>query len=113
MKKQNCLTKKKEFDEVFTKGRSAHTLELGAKVIKTGNKETKLGILVGVKISKKAVVRNKCRRKIREAIRRNMVNIKSGYNIIIITRPGIEALSYQEISDKLLITLKKLSILNK
>ena len=81
--KENRLTKDKEFDAVFKKGRSSYDKILGVKALKNDLSLNRFGILISVKVSKKAVERNKIRRQLRETTRQNLERIKKGMDVIV------------------------------
>ena len=110
LKKQNQLTKDKEFDNVFKNGKSSYDKALGVKVIANKLNDSRFGILVSTKISKKAVERNRLKRQIREVIRLSLSEIKSGYDFIIITLPPILGKTSQEITKSLQSHLEKLKL---
>jgi ribonuclease P protein component len=62
--------------------------------------ENRYRIIVSKKVSKKAVVRNKIKRRIREILR--CLDIKPGYDIVVITNKEIVDKSFQEIKQMLL-----------
>ena len=101
LNKQNQLTKDKEFDNVFKKGRSSYDFMMGVKSVLTDLPDSRFGILVSTKISKKAVDRNRIKRRIREVIGLKLDKIKPGYDIVIITLPPILKKEYQEIEKSL------------
>ncbi|MFA4941929.1 MAG: ribonuclease P protein component [Patescibacteria group bacterium] len=111
LKKVNQLRLDKEFDQVFKKGRSSYVEILGIKAFFTKAEESRLGILVSNKVSKKAVERNKIKRQIREILRLKLAKIKSGYDIIIITLPSILGKNYKEIELAIDSALDKIKIL--
>ncbi len=104
------LSKQKDFEQVAKKGNSFFTKEFGFKIIKNNFKKNRYGIVVSLKVDKKAVVRNKIRRQIREIIRLNNKNIKQGFDIMILTRSLIKDLKYKEIEEKLLNLFKKANL---
>jgi ribonuclease P protein component len=114
LKKINRLTKDKNFNNVFnpSAGRSKSSYDKITGVKAAANKEecSRFGVLVGTKISKKAVIRNKIKRQIREIIRKNLKNIKSGYDYIIITQPAIKDKGYREIEESMCGNFKKLGL---
>jgi len=111
LKKENQLKLDKEFDQVFKKGRSSYVEILGIRVFLTQADESRFGILVSNKVSKKAVARNKIKRQIKEIFRLKLAKIKPGYDIVIITLPSILGKNYQEIEAAIDVNLKKLRLL--
>jgi len=110
LKKTNRLTKDKEFENVFKKNISGYNKITGLKVAPNNLDISRIGILVSAKISKKAVVRNKIKRRIREILRLRLNNIKEGFDIIVLTLPEIKEKSYKEIEESLDNNLKKLKL---
>lgn len=109
-KKVNQLKKDKEFDNVFKHGRSSFNKILGAKAVSNELGNSRFGILVSNKISKKAVARNKIKRRIREIIRLQLAELKPGFDIVIITLPSVLGRSYQEIEEAIHYNFKKLGL---
>ncbi len=108
LKKENRLKKKKDFDIVFKQG-----VFKKSSFILFGFKENNLdysrfGIIISKKISNKAVVRNKIKRRIREIVRNKIDQIKKGFDIIIVPYKGIEEKSFQEIEKEIIKNLRVL-----
>lgn len=77
------------------------------KIIKNNLAFSRFGVVVGAKISKKAVVRNKLRRLIFNTIKENYKNFsKTGLDMLIIAKPPVSNLSKQEIKNNILDFLK-------
>ncbi len=110
LKKANRLTKTKDFDHVFQKGKSSYNKIIGIKVVKNDTENIRVGILVGLKVSKKAVTRNKIKRRIREVFRTNMEKIKPGWDILVITLPLARESGFKELEDSIVNHLRKLNI---
>ncbi|MFA6106153.1 MAG: ribonuclease P protein component [Patescibacteria group bacterium] len=91
------LTKSKEFDRVFSRGKAAYTDFVGIKCAKNSLEISRFGILTSVKVSKKATIRNKIKRRIRQILLTEMDLLKSGYDCAIICRPAIVEKDYREI----------------
>jgi ribonuclease P protein component len=111
LKEVNQLRLDKEFGQVFKKGRSGYVEMLGIKAFFTKAEESRFGILVSNKVSKKAVERNKIKRQIREILRLKLAKIKPGYDIVIITLPAILGKNYKEIEAAINIILNKVRVL--
>ncbi|MDD4607180.1 MAG: ribonuclease P protein component [Patescibacteria group bacterium] len=105
------LTKRKDFENIWQKGKGRLDQFLGIKFLANDLENSRFAFIVSLKISKKAVQRNKVKRQLREIIRLNLDKIKPGYDIIINTRPGILKLTYQELDQTLIDLLKKLKLI--
>ncbi len=108
--KKHRLKKKKEFERVFKEGKAAKKDFLFIKFIKNDLDATRFGFVVSKKISKKAVVRNKVKRRLREAAREMLSDIKPGYDVVVVAQKGIENLDFFQIKDNLKQLLKKIDL---
>ncbi|MFA5013611.1 MAG: ribonuclease P protein component [Candidatus Paceibacterota bacterium] len=84
---KNRLKKKKDFEKVFKKGASTKGAIFFLKAVFTQNQNTRIGFVVSKKISNKAVVRNKVKRRLRAIMRKLILQIKDGYDMIIVASP--------------------------
>ena len=107
MPKINRVKKKKDFEVVFKKGASYKSNLLILRAAKNNSDETRFGFVVSLKVSKKATVRNKIRRRLAETARIELANIKEGLDLVFIALPGIDKKDFQEIKDTFLYLLKK------
>lgn len=79
------LTKNKEFQRVYKKGKSFVSPVLVTYVLKNNKDKVRLGITTSKKTGK-AVQRNRARRIIREAYRKLSENIQPGYDIVFVSK---------------------------
>jgi len=105
----NRLSKNKDFDKIFQKGRSSYQEILGAKLLSNNLDHNRFGVLVGLKVNKKAIIRNKIKRQIKTAIRLNEPFLQKGYDCVIVVYPLILAKNYHEIREALSLVFKKLN----
>ncbi len=112
LSKSNRLSKK-NFNIAFKKrGRFVKLSFLTFKITESSQDVVRFGISCGTKISKKAVVRNKIKRRLSESLRLNLNKIKKGYDILVMPSPEIVKKTYQEINQSILIFLKQSDLLN-
>jgi ribonuclease P protein component len=69
--------------------------------------------MVGLKVSKKAVDRNKIKRQIREIFKQYNEKILYSYDIVAIALPAIKNADYKEIESSISFSLRRLRLLNK
>ena len=103
--RENRLKKQKDFERVYQQGKGFKQDFLFLKAVSNGLEITRFGLVVSRKISKKAVIRNRVKRRLREIIRLRLEKVKKGVDVVLVTLPGIEEKEYQEIEqmvDKLL-----------
>ena len=55
--------------------------------------------MVSRKVSKKAIIRNKIKKRLAEAVKIEMKNIKNGTDLVIIVLPGAEKKNFSEIKE--------------
>lgn len=110
--KPNRLKKENDFQRVFEKGKGFNESFLFLKVFnREDQRQSRFGFVVSIKISKKAVVRNKLKRRLREIVRSKLDQIKPGRDVVVVTQPGIETQSFPQLKQNLLQLLKEAKIL--
>jgi len=62
---------------------------------------TRTGISISLKVSKRAVVRNRIKRQIRAALRQLLPRLKFGWDLVIVVRPIAQECNYAEILQEL------------
>lgn len=108
--KENRLKKTRNFDAIFKKGRFFGTKFINFKYINNNLPHTRVGFVVGTKVSKLATRRNTLKRRMREVIRLNIDKIKAGFDLSITAKPGATDLGYEEIEKNLLWALGKMGL---
>lgn len=109
--KQYRLQKDRDFELVFKKGRAFKSKFLFLKLKRNNLEISRFGFVIGKTISKKSTVRNRIKRRLRDIIERNLVKIKSGFDVIIGVNTKIVEKNYQEIKEELEELLKKAEVL--
>jgi len=104
--KTNRLSNRIDIEKVLTKGHSFFSKHAGLKFIKNGKDTSRFVVIISLKISKKAVVRNKLRRKLLNIILEYLPDIKTSFDVIILTRPILVNLKYQELKQEINYLLK-------
>ncbi|CAM5798114.1 MULTISPECIES: ribonuclease P protein component [Brevibacillus] len=111
MHRSHRLRKNEQFQEVFQKGNSAANKQF---VLYSAKQEGQAAFRAGISVSKKignAVIRNRVKRLIREALSRLESKIPSGLDLIIIARPGVEAMSLDAIEQSLVHVMKRAKVI--
>ena len=111
--KENRLRLKNDFKRVFKKGKFCQEEFLAIKIAPNDSETSRFGFIVSKKISKKAVVRNKIKRRLRESVRLKLKDglIKNGFDAVVITRPRIVDKSFFEIDGAVGKLLEKAGVL--
>lgn len=102
------LKKNRDFQRIYAKGASVAGKALVLYVRKKKEKEKKFGFSVSKKIGN-AVVRNRIKRLLKEACRKNIDFFPAGNDYVFIARKEILAEDFHGISVKILELLSKLA----
>ena len=103
------LKKKYQFAYCYRAGRSAAGKYMVVYAASSKNKCVKLGVSVSKKVGG-AVMRNRIKRRISEALRLAIVNLQRNYNIVVVARAAASTATYQELTDELYKLLGKLNV---
>lgn len=82
------LSRAGEIEGVFRRGRRAQGACLFIKALANGGEHTRYAVVVSRKVSKRAVVRNRLRRIIREELRLLLPSSAPGFDVVITLLPG-------------------------
>jgi ribonuclease P protein component len=104
--RKNRIKKKKEFQDVFKKGKTISGSFFILKIKKNNFNFPRFAFVVPKKIEKKAVNRNKTKRILRESVNPILPFIKSSFDFIFITRKKNKQ-GFQETRKELQKVLKK------
>lgn len=111
MHRSHRLRKNEHFQAVFQRGTSAANKHF---VIYSARQEGQAAFRAGISVSKKignAVIRNRVKRLIREAVARLEDAIPKGVDLVIIARPGVESMSLENIEQSLLHVMKRAKVI--
>jgi ribonuclease P protein component len=97
--KTNRLKRRKDIERVFKMGERFKENFLSLKVIKNNLESSRFAFVVSRRISKKATLRNKVKRKLSELVRFKMKKVKKGIDLILIAAPGLEEKDFREMNE--------------
>ena len=98
MKKAITLKDNHAFRRMYQKGASAVGGSMVVYCRKNKLDHNRLGLTASVKLGH-AVVRNRCRRRLREVYRLHQGQLRQGYDIILVARGRTANASWQELCD--------------
>ena len=110
MKQAVTLKKNHEFRRLYQKGASAAGPGMVIYCRKNRLGHNRLGLTASVKLGG-AVVRNRCRRRLREVYRLHGPVLSQGWDIILVARSRTVKASWQELNDTFVRLCRKLSLL--
>lgn len=107
LKRESRVNLKKDFENIFKIGKYSSGQFIGFKVAKKNFSDRRYGIIISKKISKKAVIRNRLKRQIRDIIEKEDINLKQGFDSILIPRKDILNKTFAETRNEIKEQLKK------
>ena len=98
--KLQMLRNSRQFRQVYDQGQRIHSSLFSAFFLKVESDERRIGITVTRKIGN-AVVRNRCKRRLREALKKHFnESVNSyGFDLVINAKPGLIEADFQQIVD--------------
>ena len=110
MKKTVSLKRNEDFQYVFKRGKTKGSGILVAFVVPNDMGLNRLGVTVSKKMGK-AVMRNRLRRRIKEAFRAFEESLTAGHDIVILPKPELAKASFAELQKTLKYLMKKQGLL--
>jgi ribonuclease P protein component len=107
LKKINRISKRSEFLEVKNKGELWGSLLFGVVKLNKGDDQIKFGFVVSKKISKRAVDRNKIKRKLSEVLKNKIDDFGLGTRVVFLAKKKLLEATIEEISKEINRCLKK------
>ena len=117
LKKSHRIRLESEYKRIFSKGQKVYSpfFILFITPAQSDNTQaqktsTRFGFIASNKVGN-AVDRNRAKRVIREIIRLNLVNIKNGFEVVIILSPKIVGQTYSVLEKEILNSLRKATLI--
>lgn len=83
---KNRLVKRKDFEKVQKIGQFFSEANIAIKVAPNGMPDTRVGVVVGLKFSKRAVERNQMKRCLRDIAQKKLKEMKKGMDVAVMIR---------------------------
>jgi ribonuclease P protein component len=106
----NRLTSGRDIARVMTRGRYAVSGPLAAKALVTHAGRSRAVVVVSKKISKKATVRNRIRRRLAAILAERWATVTPGYDIVITVRADLAETPATKLADYLDTALRQLGL---
>jgi ribonuclease P protein component len=94
---KNRLRRKNDIDNVFKKGKAITGGLFFLRFVKNNLNINRFAFIVSCKISKKSVLRNKIKRRLREATKQAEKETQQGFDFLITAKPTIIDRDFKEI----------------
>ena len=101
MRFTESLRKNHQFQSVYKGGRSLANKYLIMYIKENGMEQNRIGISVSKKVGN-SVVRHRVKRLIKESYRLHENIFNSGLDVVIVARPGVAHVGYEEVESALL-----------
>jgi ribonuclease P protein component len=108
MKRTQRLRREREFAAVYQRGRSWSNPELAIRVLPNDLPQSRFGFAVGKRVGT-AVVRNRVKRHLREAVR--ALAPAGGWDVVVIARPAAAADDFAGLRTALAALLRRAGLL--
>jgi len=109
LKKRNRISKRSEFEEIRKDGIfGGFSRFFGVLMLDKKDKEVKFGVIISKKISKKAVERNKIKRRLMEVLGRNLEKFGEGRRILFLAKKEVLGVKPDKIEEEINKVLKPL-----
>ncbi|NUM25931.1 MAG: ribonuclease P protein component [Candidatus Buchananbacteria bacterium] len=105
------LTQEKDFRRITVSGKSFFSHFFRLRLAKNNLKISRFAVVISSRVSKKAVMRNRLKRQLREIIRLNLAKIKGGFDVVVSSNSKALDANYQELEQQLLQLLRKSHLL--
>ncbi|MBD2103847.1 ribonuclease P protein component [Leptolyngbya sp. FACHB-261] len=109
---QHRLRRRSEFEIVYSRGRRFQSRYLALRAYRDTKSPLRIGITVSLKVSKRAVIRNRIRRQIRAVLRQCLSQLDQCWQLVISVRPGADACSYWQLEQELKTLLTDAEVLH-
>ena len=98
---QNRLRNEKDIKTLFAKGRSVFDLTIGMRFAKNRLPLSRFTVVVGTKVSKRAVVRNRIKRRIRGIIEKQLLSVAPGFDVLILVKKEAIDQTHKQLSEQI------------
>lgn len=107
----NRLRRESDIKTLFARGKSVFGSWVGMKFRKNDLSVSRFAIVAGVKVSKKAVVRNRLKRQVRAIVQDALPHIALGYDVLLFIKPSGVEKTFDEFKSQILASFKKAKLL--
>lgn len=112
LKKIYRITKDKEFQAIYRRGRYQSTALFSIHYLPSKRNLTRFGIVISKKITKKATERNLLKRRVREIARELQPKIIGKYDIVISIKKPVLEKDFNELRKSIISSFEKANLLN-
>ncbi len=108
--RQHRLRKSSDILRIYKKGKRVHTQHLLGHSLSTHLPVVRATVIISKKVDKRAVVRNRCRRRISESLRLELPKLTPGFDILITIKSDVRELSAAHLKQEVDQLIEKLGV---
>lgn len=105
------LKSESDFARLAKSRKTGYAKSIGVKVRENKLPYSRFGIVVGLKISKKAVDRNLIKRRMRDIMKRHLEEVKIGYDIMVLVQKSALNADFEALEEDYLKAMEKVGLL--
>lgn len=105
------LRLEKDIKTLFARGKSVFGSLVGVKFRPHTLPVSRFAVVAGIKVSKKAVVRNRLKRQVRAIVQEVLPRVACGYDILLYLKPLAADKTFEDLQKEVLTGLKKAKLL--
>lgn len=109
--KKQRITSDRDFHRVFKGGKRFFGDGINMIRLENGQAHSRFGFVVGAKVDKRAVARNQLKRRMREAIRLRLNQIKPGFDVVLVADKRAKDLDFEGVTALIVRLLDKSRLL--
>lgn len=106
------LKKSRDISRVFKRGSFGAAKELSVKAASNNLPNSRVVVVVSKKVSKKAVVRNKIRRRVSGVLEADWKTVETGYDIVVTVREDVSDMSAAGLKAATLTALRRADVIS-
>jgi ribonuclease P protein component len=110
--KENRLRSARDISRVYSKGSYVSNGIISIKSLQTRRPGSRVVVVVGKKVSKKATIRNRMRRRIVPIIVAQWQTVRAGYDIVITVHNELEGITPKKLESEIKYLLKKANLIH-
>ena len=109
--KENRLRNTKDIGRVLRYGEGARECFLFLKFLENGLGVSRFAFIVSKKTSPKAVQRNNIKRRLRDIVRKRILQIKTGFDLVMMAQKGAGSAKFKEMEQAVVRLLEKTKLI--
>lgn len=99
------------FKEILKKGKEFSAQGFSLKISPLSENYSRFAFVVPSEVTKKAVIRNKTKRRARHIVKKMLPKIEKGLGVIIFFKKGVEKMNFQELEEEIKEAFKKAKVI--